>query len=90
MGQLHYTFDLGAGHAEVIAENLNKRPPIFDLDTTLRAIHRQADGGSRNRADVLRDALWTGRGRRNGERRLRSLKKFPPGNRRLRFGFSHG
>ena len=40
--------DLGAGQSEVIAQQLGKRPAIFHVEPSRRAVQRHADRGSRN------------------------------------------
>src|SRR5262249_14454916 len=86
--------NLRSGETEMIAEQFNERPAIFDVDATLRPVDGHAYRRSRHaiRCDGSRRRLrfksW--RGRRHGERRPRSLQKFSSGNLLLRFGFAHG
>jgi hypothetical protein len=87
------TTNLCAGHAEVIAENFDKRPAIFDFDGTRSAVHGYAYRCSWNgirrwdRCRILRFDSW--RGSCNREGRACSLQKFPAGNFLLNFCFGH-
>jgi len=76
------TTNLCAGHAEVIAENFDKRPAIFDVDPARSAVHGYAyrcswNGISRcDRYSILRFDSW--RGCCNCEGRACSLQKSTP------------
>ena len=91
-----YSSDLGRAvqTAEMIAEQFNQCPSIFDVDATLRPVDGDAYARSRHgiRCGGCRRRLCFEfrRGRRHGERRPCSLQKFPSGNFSLRFGFAHG
>ena len=49
--------DLGAGQLEVVAQRLDERPAIFDLERALRAVHGQRDARCASQARTATAAL---------------------------------
>ena len=88
------TADLGAGQAEMVAQQFGKRPTIFHLKAMLSAIHHQPDGRARHPRRRAIRRRWDGSGklrtelRRSGRRDehgATAFEKLPAGDTALAF-----